>query len=122
MKQIKSFLYIGILATFVDYSIYSLLIYFEIMSYSLAIIVGYSIGFIISFFLTRSYVFSQIKIDKFHHEFLIILLISFVGLLMNLGIVYVLVESDVNNYIARAIAIGIVFFFNYFARKGFVYA
>lgn len=122
MKQIKKFLYIGILATIVDFSLYSILVYYEILSYSMAIIVGYSAGFITSFFLTRSYAFSKIKIAKVHHEFLVVLSITFIGLLMNLGIVYMLVEMDLNNYSARAIAIGLVFFFNYFARKIFVYA
>lgn len=118
----KKFLYIGILATLVDFALYSLLIYFEIFSYGMAIIVGYLAGFVISFFLTRSYVFSKIKIDKVHHELLVVLLITFIGLLLNLGIVYILVELDFNSYIARVIAIGLVFFFNYFARKRFVYA
>lgn len=117
----RKFLYIGILATLVDFSLYSIIVYFEIYSYSFATIIGYSTGFVISFFLTRSYVFSEIKIDKFHYEFLVVLIITFIGLLLNLFIVYILVTLEINNYIARGVAIGLVFFFNYFARKRFVY-
>ncbi|MEA1954177.1 MAG: GtrA family protein [Campylobacterota bacterium] len=121
MKQIKKFLYVGILATLVDFCFYSLLIYFEIFSYGMATVIGYSTGFVVSFFLTRNYAFSKIKVDKFHYEFLFVLLITFVGLLLNLFIVYVLVKLEVNEYMARVVAIGVVFFFNYFARKRFVY-
>jgi len=122
MERIKKFIYVGIIATLVDYVVYSLLVYNEIVSYTVAIIFGYSIGFVISFFFTRNYVFSKIKINNIHHEFFIILLISIVGLLINIGIVYILISSNINSYIARAIAILIVFFFNYFTRKGFIYA
>jgi len=118
----KIFLYVGILATLVDYSLYSLFVYLELLNYGLATVIGYSAGFMISFFLTRNYAFSEIKINKFHHEFLAVLAITFVGLLLNLFIVYMLVKLHINDYSARAMAIGLVFFFNYFARKRFVYA
>jgi len=121
MKQIRSFLYVGIAATLVDFILYSLLVGFDITNYMIAIVIGYLSGFLISFFLTRRYVFSTIRIEKVHHEFFVVAGITLVGLLLNLLIVYVLTNIAVDSYTARAIAIAIVFFFNYFARKGFVY-
>ncbi|WP_345987974.1 GtrA family protein [Sulfurimonas sp. HSL1-2] len=121
MKQIRDFLYVGITATLVDFSLYSLLVGFDVFKYVLATVVGYSAGFFVSFFLTRKYVFSTIKMEKMHHEFLVVAAITFVGLILNILIVYGLKKVALDDYSARAIAIGIVFFFNYFARKGFVY-
>jgi len=120
--MMKKFLYVGIFATLVDFSLYSVLIYLDICTYTVATVLGYSTGFVASFFLTRKYAFSEIKVAKFHHEFLAVLGITFMGLLLNLFIVYLMVELALNDYIARAVAIGLVFFFNYFARKRFVYA
>ena len=117
----KYFLYIGVLATIVDYSIYILLVYNEIFSYNVSIIVGYSIGFVISFFLTRRYAFKRIRIEKAQHELLAVIFVTLIGLLINIGIVNILIGFDSNSYFARIIAIGVVFFFNYFVRKRFIY-
>lgn len=121
MKKIRRFLYVGIISTLVDYAIYSLLLFLG-SQYIIAIIIGYSTGFIISFIFTRNYVFDNIKIKNFKIEFIIVLGITIVGLLLNIGIVKVLHEEfALDLYLARIFAIGIVFFFNYFSRKGFIY-
>lgn len=122
MKQMRSFLYVGVLATAADFSLYSLLVYLNICSYGLATVAGYLTGFVISFFLTRSYVFSEVKIEKMHHELMAVGFITALGLGLNLAIVYILMQTAGNVYVARAVAIGLVFFFNYFARKRYVYA
>jgi putative flippase GtrA len=118
----KYFLYIGILATIVDFSLYSILIYLELASYELAIIFGYTTGFLISFFLTRRYAFKSIRIKTPHYELMAVIFVTILGLLLNLGIVNILIKFNVSGYIARIISIGVVFFFNYFVRKKFIYA
>lgn len=122
MTQIRRFLYVGILSTLVDYILYSFLIYFELFPTTMAIVIGYLFGFAISFILTRSYVFSEIKVDKIHREFAIVFSIAIVGLLLNIMIVKILHLTGFDLYSARVVAIGVVFFFNYYARKVFVYA
>ncbi|MCH9813521.1 MAG: GtrA family protein [Epsilonproteobacteria bacterium] len=119
--QMRRFLVVGIVSTFVDYLFYSLLIYFQLLPTTYAIAIGYLFGFLLSFFLTRSYVFSEIKVDKIHREFIIVFVIAFVGLLLNILIVKALAYVGTDLYSARVVAIGIVFFFNYYVRKVFVY-
>jgi len=114
-------LYVGILATSIDYSLYSALVYYGVFSYAMATVTGYATGFAFSFLLTRNYVFSDVKIDNFYYEFLAVGTITGIGLFLNLSIVFALVQYSFNEYVARAVAIGIVFFFNYFARKRYVY-
>ncbi len=122
MKQIRSFLYVGIVATGVDLALYSLLVYLNLCGYVAATIIGYSAGFGVSFFLTRGYVFSKVKIENIYCEFLAVYLITVIGLLLNLAIVFVLMRMDLNVYLVRCVAIAIVFFFNYFSRKRYVYS
>ena len=121
MKKIKKFLYVGIISTLIDYTIFSILIFLN-SNYIWAIIIGYGVGFIISFIFTRTYVFEKVKIKNLKIEFLIILIITAIGLFFNIGIVHFLYENfTLDLYLSRVIAIGIVFFFNYFIRKGFIY-
>ena len=120
MKKISKFLYVGILSTIVDYVIYSFLVYIHI-SYIVAIIIGYLSGFLVNFVITRKYVFDSCKIDKVHKEFIIVLIISLFAIMINIFIVWGLGKFGINLYISRIVAIGVVFFYNYFARKVFVY-
>lgn len=120
MKKIHKFLYVGILSTLVDYAIYAFLIYNDIF-YIYAIIIGYLSGFLVNFIISRRYVFDQSKIEKLHYEFIAVLFISVIAIGINIFIVWGLGKFGVNHYISRIIAIGIVFFFNYFARRIFVY-
>ena len=122
MKQIRSFLYVGIVATGVDLTLYSLLVYLNLCGYATATIIGYSAGFGVSFFLTRGYVFSKVKMENVYYEFLVVYLITAVGLFLNLTIVFILMHLALNVYVVRCVAIAIVFFFNYFARKRYVYS
>jgi len=121
MKRIRKFFYVGAISTFFDYLTYSLLIYLK-FDYIVAIIIGYSIGFLINFILTRNYVFDKIKVANIKFEFILVLFISILGLILNIIIVKLLHSKlNTNYYIARVFAIGIVFFFNYYMRKGIVY-
>ena len=120
MKKIHKFLYVGVLSTLVDYFVYAFLIYIG-LNYVYAIIIGYLSGFLVNFIVSRKYVFDRSKIQKLHHEFLAVLCISIVAIGINIFIVWGLGKFGINHYISRIVAIGIVFFFNYFARKVFVY-
>ena len=120
MKKIHKFFYVGILSTLTDYIIYASLIYVGI-SYIIAIIVGYLSGFLVNFIISRRYVFDKTKIEKIHFEFMAVLAISIVAIGINIFIVWGLGLFGINHYISRVVAIGIVFFFNYFSRKVFVY-
>jgi len=121
MRKIKKFFIVGLISTIIDYFIYSVLIYFGI-NYNLAICIGYISGFIVNFILVRNYVFDFIKTNSLLKEISIVFIISTLGLILNILIVNFFFHIlNVNLYISRIIAIGIVFFYNYFMRKGVIY-
>jgi putative flippase GtrA len=123
MKQIIYFFILGIFSTLIDFVIYTVLVIFNI-NYIIAIIIGYSCGFLFNFFIGRKHVFKNgRKVETFMGEFSLVLVINIIAILLNILIVYVLYSLLVvcNEIDARVIAIGIVFFWNFFARKLFVY-
>jgi putative flippase GtrA len=123
MKEVSKFLLLGIISTAVDYTIYSLLILLSI-DYAVAIFIGYSSGLIVNYYIGRRYIFTAgTKLKNGHREFIAVASIAFIGMLLNIAIVKVLSFSlwDLNPLYSRIVAIGVVFFWNYFLRKIFVY-
>ena len=123
MKQISGFFVLGLFSTAIDFIIYTILVYLNV-NYVIAIIIGYSCGFVFNFFIGRKHIFVQgLKVDSFAKEFNLVLVINLIAVLLNIIIVYILYSYwHILNQIAdRIIAIILVFFWNYFARKFFVY-
>lgn len=123
MSNVGKFLLLGILSTAIDYVIYSLLVTLSI-DYVIAILVGYSAGLLANYYIARNYIFtSGTKLGSSKKEFIAVVLIAIVGMLLNMVIVKILSYSvwNINPLYSRIVAIGIVFFWNYFLRKIFVY-
>jgi len=123
MNQIGKFLLLGVLTTGIDYLLYSLLIFISV-DYVLAIIAGYSAGLLANYYIGRRYIFTAgTKLKSTHREFIAVVAIAIVGMLLNILIVKLLSFTlwDMNPLYSRVIAIGFVFFWNYFLRKIFVY-
>ena len=123
MKTISRFFLLGIVTLLVDYSIYSLMLMVNV-NYVIAIIIGYSSGFVVNFYGGRTHIFTLgTKADRFTIELSAVFLIALVGLGINIIIVNVLSYSffTLNPYFSRVIGIGTAFFWNYAARKIFVY-
>lgn len=123
MKQLQKFLMLGVLSTLIDYGIYSALIFLDV-DYVVAIIAGYSTGLLANYQIGRRYIFvAGIKVSSTHKEFVFVVAIAAVGALLNVLIVKLLSFSvwHIDPMLSRAAAIGFVFFWNYFARKFFVY-
>ena len=115
------FAYVGVVSTITDYAVYALLLYFQ-TPYYLAIIVGYSTGVVVNFFLTRKYVFTKCcRFDSAYKEFLAVFVVSMVAVVLNIAIVSILYDYGANYYIGRIVAIVLVFFFNYVMRKRYIY-
>ncbi len=123
MKQSHKFLLLGALSTAVDYLIFSLLIYLEV-NYIIAIVAGYSLGLAVNYTLARNYIFTDgTKLKSSTHELLAVVFIGITGVLLNIAIVNLLSYSlaSLDPLHSRAIAIAVVFFWNFYARKWFVY-
>jgi len=123
MSQFYKFLLLGAFSTLVDYLVYSSLILLSV-NYIIAITLGYSLGLMFNFFIGRWLIFtSGKKLTKFHQEFLGIIVIAIGGLLLNVVIVKVLsyMVFHISPFYSRMVSIGVVFFWNYYMRKIFVY-
>ena len=121
MKMIGKFFVVGAISTAVDFCLYSLLVYLGI-AYYIAIVIGYMSGLLVNFYLARTKVFTKgSRFEKIHHEFLAVFLVSIIAVGLNIFIVWALSQFGIDYYSGRAIALVLVFFFNYYARKGFIY-
>ncbi len=123
MKQFRRFFVLGFFSTIIDFLIYSLLIFLN-FNYVVAIIFGYGSGFLFNFFIGRKHVFQNgTKANSFLKEFNFVLLINIFAVLLNIFIVYLLYSymNVLNQIYARIVAIIVVFLWNYYARKIFVY-
>jgi len=123
MKTVHKFLLLGVLSTLIDYILYSIAIMLGV-NYIIAIILGYSTGLLANYIIARNFIFtSGHKLKSSKHEFIAVVVIAVFGALFTMAIVKILSYSlfHMDPLLSRLIAIVIVFFWNYFARKLFVY-
>jgi putative flippase GtrA len=123
MKTVHKFLLLGILSTLIDYILYSSAILLGV-NYVIAIIAGYSAGLLANYIIGRNFIFtSGHKFKSSKYEFAAVVAIALFGVLFTIAIVKILSYSllHMDPLFSRLIAIVIVFFWNYFARKFFVY-
>lgn len=87
---------------------------YYLISATIAFIIGVSINYILSI----KWVFDHRKFTNVYHEILTFLLISFIGLVLNNFILWMLTENFLIFYLySKAIATLMVFMWNYFAKK-----
>ena len=123
MKTIRKFLFLGAATTAIDYAVYSLCIVMG-MHYVPAIVLGYGAGLWANFIVGRRFIFTRgIKVSSAHTEFLAVVSIAVGGVLINIIIVKMLSDMllALNPLVSRVVAIVIVFFWNFFMRKKYVY-
>lgn len=121
-KEVWLFLAVSVLATAVDFSLYSLLVLIEV-HYTVAIITGYSCGFIVHFIVSRTLVFKNgVRLKNFRQELAATTLVTAGGLVINLLTVFVLFDLlGLNPYLSRIFALILAFVWNYIGRKKFIY-
>ena len=83
---------------------------------------GFTVATLVNYLLSIRYVFeSRVRFDR-HHELLFVYLVSAIGLTINQVVLYVCVDLIyVEKMLSKLIATGSVFFWNYNARKHFVF-
>lgn len=104
-------------ATMVDYILYQILVKY-IFSPVVSNIISASVGMLINFVLHKKYIFKLNRSVK--AAFLISLLVSIGGISLGTVIIKFLngIELfDSNQYIIKAIATGIVFFYNFYMKR-----
>ena len=114
--------FVGGVSFLIDFAIYALLVAVDV-PYLIAGVLSFSAGFIFNFFAGRFFIFAAGSGEKAHKKELIsVLVIALIGLgltelLLYLGVAWL----GMDNRLAKIAAAILVLFWNYAARRFFVY-
>jgi putative flippase GtrA len=116
-KRFVKFALVGFSGMIVDLTVLYLLVEFFAVHYLVASVVSFLLAVVNNFLLNKYWTFED-KNKRGVYQFFSFLLISLCGLVLNLVIMYLLVDLCVVWYIlAKVIAIFLVTFWNYFMNK-----
>ncbi|RYY98452.1 MAG: GtrA family protein [Chitinophagaceae bacterium] len=82
---------------------------------------GFSVAVVFNFFGNRAWTFAS-EAPNVEGQLLRFVGVSLIGLLLNTGIVYFFNHRNVNFYLSKALAIVLVFFWNYAANSWFTFS
>jgi putative flippase GtrA len=121
MKLFFGYLIIGGLATLVDIGFLKILTDFVGIWYIYSVIIAYVIGAVVHYTLNK-YVNFKNKSKRIIIQFSLFLIISLIGLLINISLIYMLVEFiDIWYIYAKIIATAIAFVSNYFLNRNITF-
>ncbi len=119
LKQFIRFGIVGVINTSLDFVIYAFLtrlfLFFD-EHYLIANLISFSIATVNSYIFNKYWTFKdnskqhKIQYTKFY-------LVSLCGLILTQTILYILVELGLYDLLAKAIAVGVVLFWNFFVNK-----
>lgn len=122
INQLKNFGIVGVLAAIIDFGLLYILTDFFYVYYVISAGFSYVISTIFNYYASMKYVFKS-KYDKNERkkEFIIFVILSVIGLLLNEVFMFTLVEFAVIHYItAKVIATILVMIWNFISRKIFL--
>ena len=119
LKQLLGFVFAGGIATIINYSLFSALL-FSGVHYLLSSALGYVSGIIVSFAINRRYIFRST--GNVRGQFVRYTLIYLGALIVQLGLLEALVRLGLNPFIANGIALFVVVILNFFVIRRFVFA
>jgi len=92
------------------------------LNYLVSATLGFSLGVLVNYYLSVTWVFANHKLASRRNEFVIFVVITAVGLGLNLAIIAGVVELMGLDYkIGKIISTVIVFFWNFIIRKKILY-
>ena len=116
--QLLRYLFVGGAAFIVDFiSLYILTDFFGIY-YLISAAIAFSLGLLVNYFLSVSWVFNQRKLKNRNYEFGVFAIIGIVGLGLNEVIIWFFTQELLIYYLlSKIFAAVIILFWNFFARK-----
>lgn len=121
-QQLMNFALVGVIATLIDYLVFSLLFNGLQINYLIATVVAFITSTVFNYWASMRYVFSsRFEDNEKMREFLIFVGLSITGLilttvLMKITVDYLLIHPN----IAKILVTGIVMVFNFVTRKLFI--
>ncbi|MBK0348760.1 GtrA family protein [Aerococcaceae bacterium zg-ZJ1578] len=119
IQQIVKFGIVGVIATLIDWTIFYVLFGTFHIWYLLAKTIAFAISTIFNYYLSMKYVFvSRFEAKERSREFQLFVLLSLIGLLLTLGLMWIVVELlSVNPAIANILVAIVVMITNFVLRK-----
>ncbi|MFK8242191.1 MULTISPECIES: GtrA family protein [unclassified Facklamia] len=119
IQQIVKFGIVGVIATLIDWAIFYFLFGTFHIWYLLAKTIAFAISTIFNYYLSMKYVFvSRFEAKERSREFQLFVLLSLIGLLLTLGLMWLVVELlAINPAIANILVAIVVMITNFVLRK-----
>lgn len=127
VKQFLSYFGVGGISALVEWCVFSLLEYLLDVPYLLATVLAFLVSTTVNWILGRTFTFRDSAYrEKKAKEAFLVFLVSAIGLVFNLILMYLFVElfgMDTNllKTAAKILATGLVFIWNFLSRKYWVY-
>lgn len=121
MKIIKYFI-VGSIAALTDFSLFYIFAKLLDYNYFAVALFSFSIATFVNYILSIKYVFKSGKNFSKRKELGLIYLVSGIGIIANLIILWILIEFlSIEILVSKIIATLIIFLWNYFIRNNFVF-
>lgn len=118
IKQIMRFGVVGVISFLVDYGILYVLTEKANIYYLLSAGISFTVSVVINYLLSMSWVFKSNKKRGKKEEFIIFIVLSLGGLLLNQVMMYVFVDyMNVYYLLAKIVATAIIMIYNFTSRK-----
>lgn len=128
MKQFLSYFSVGGVSALVEWTLFVLLLYLLDMSYPVATTLAFIMSTTTNWYLGRTFTFkdSEAYKGKSVKEYLLVFLVSAIGLGFNILLMYFFVDvlgmnTKIMQTSAKVISTGIVFIWNFLSRKFLIY-
>jgi len=116
---------VGVIGTVVDFSSYAILTRWLGLYYIAATCISVFLAIVNNFLLNKYWTFKKGQSGKLRQEYVKFFIVSLVNYFLNIGITYFIVEftaaeswfGSAEDFFAKAVAIGIVLFSNYWGNK-----
>jgi len=117
-NKFTRFFAVGVVSTLVDWTVFYVLSFY--LNYIVALIIAILLGGIVNYILNKIYSFDS-KTKQYIKQYGVHLFITAFSIAISSGLVFLLVENDINKLVARVIVTFIMLFFNYLLHSGLTY-
>jgi putative flippase GtrA len=122
MKLVRYF-FVGGAAAALDFLVFALLTKGVRIDWFWAGVASFVLATLLNYMLSVRFVFqSGARFSRRHHEVALVFLVSLIGLAVNQAVLWVCIDNvRIEPLLAKVVGTGVVFFWNYFARRHFVF-
>ena len=121
INQIIKFGIVGVLAFLIDYVLLFVLVEYLGMYYLISSAISFTVSVVFNYICSMKFVFTRRDDISKKKEFIVFLILSIVGLLINQAMMWIMVYKLIIYYmISKIIVTGIVMIWNFISRKIFL--